>query len=150
MILVANKECYVATDGIGVKSAHIQVGEIDCEKLGITPSAIEWLLKEGLADYIGEEDAETVTEDSAETIVETAVEFEEESIEDIIADELEEESTVSFNIEINPIEVIETIEDKKELEIYAREFGIELDKRKKIENMRKEFRAEYKPTIETK
>ena len=129
MALIANNSCTVALDGIGVKTARIEVGEIDISKL--TPSAIEWLLNNGIADEVGE----TRTENSAETVV---IDQEEPEIEEVI-----EES-------VNPIKAISALKTRDEIEQFGRNYGIELDKRKKPANMKADFRKQYEFKYENK
>jgi hypothetical protein len=136
MAYIATKSFRFGRDFIGVDVITIPSGEVDVDGLGLGEKHIDFLLKEGLIDEVGE----TETADSAETVV---IEIEDSKEE-------EGEETVEYELEIDPLNVIKGIDDKNDLKAYAEELGIKLNKQRTLSNMKKDFRKAYKPTIETK
>ena len=127
MAYVAPEKFKFARDSIGVDVVCIESGIIDIKSLKLSDKNIEWLLRNDLIK------ADSDLEDSKE----------EESEAKVCIEEVEIESVVEFEIDNSPMTVIEKIKDKKELDEYAEELGIKLDRRKGLEKMRKQFKEEY-------
>ena len=137
MAYVASTTFRFGRDFIGADVVKIEAGEVDIEGLNLDERHIEWLLKEGLIDEIGQ----SATVDSADVVVVEQSENPQGA---------ESEETVEYELEINPIDVAKRIKDKDELVTYASELNVSLDKRKSLSNMKKDFVKAYKLTIEAK